>query len=171
MVVPSFLHCLLSPYSLTSWFPSTDLLSEAGPPSPCSRSGGSWRWGGSPAASNPLFRCSASSSRHSQLPSSLVPSQWRGEWWEGCWKNGRNSCTTSTAKLRPKQQNTRIWISIPYCWPLALVRNEDDTWYSIFPVENEELVYGAREEHIIWDPDTAGQHGRDTRAYRAHPRP
>ncbi|XP_077286335.1 TATA-box binding protein associated factor 1 isoform X2 [Arctopsyche grandis] len=28
---------------------------------------------------------------------------------------------------------------------------EDDTWYSIFPVENEELVYGQWEEEVIWD--------------------
>ena len=25
------------------------------------------------------------------------------------------------------------------------------TWYSIFPVENEELVYGKWEDKIIWD--------------------
>lgn len=29
----------------------------------------------------------------------------------------------------------------------------DDTWYSIFPVENEELVYGKWEDNIIWDPE------------------
>jgi transcription initiation factor TFIID subunit 1 len=29
----------------------------------------------------------------------------------------------------------------------------DDTWYSIFPVENEELVYGAWEEEVIWDAE------------------
>lgn len=27
----------------------------------------------------------------------------------------------------------------------------DDTWYSIFPVENEELVYGCWEDEVIWD--------------------
>jgi len=26
--------------------------------------------------------------------------------------------------------------------------NVDDTWYSIFPVENEELVYGVWEEEV-----------------------
>ncbi|XP_072748281.1 transcription initiation factor TFIID subunit 1 isoform X2 [Anoplolepis gracilipes] len=31
--------------------------------------------------------------------------------------------------------------------------NYDDTWYSIFPVENEELVYGLWEEEVIWDPE------------------
>ncbi|KAJ8667283.1 hypothetical protein QAD02_008945 [Eretmocerus hayati] len=30
---------------------------------------------------------------------------------------------------------------------------QDDTWYSIFPVENEELVYGLWEEEIIWDAE------------------
>ncbi|XP_044017521.1 transcription initiation factor TFIID subunit 1-like isoform X2 [Aphidius gifuensis] len=30
--------------------------------------------------------------------------------------------------------------------------NYDDTWYSIFPVENEELVYGLWEDEVIWDP-------------------
>ncbi|XP_076037164.1 transcription initiation factor TFIID subunit 1-like [Oratosquilla oratoria] len=29
----------------------------------------------------------------------------------------------------------------------------DDTWYSIFPVENEELVYSRWEDDIIWDPE------------------
>lgn len=31
--------------------------------------------------------------------------------------------------------------------------NGDDTWYSIFPVENEELVYGTWEDEVIWDAD------------------
>ncbi|XP_047505448.1 transcription initiation factor TFIID subunit 1 [Pieris napi] len=30
---------------------------------------------------------------------------------------------------------------------------EDNTWYSIFPVENEELVYGTWEDEVIWDPE------------------
>lgn len=30
---------------------------------------------------------------------------------------------------------------------------EDNTWYSIFPVENEELVYGTWEEEVIWDAE------------------
>jgi transcription initiation factor TFIID subunit 1 len=29
----------------------------------------------------------------------------------------------------------------------------DETWYSIFPVENEELVYSKWEEEVIWDCD------------------
>lgn len=35
--------------------------------------------------------------------------------------------------------------------------NTDDTWYSIFPVENEELVYGAWEDEVIWDCENMNQ--------------
>lgn len=31
--------------------------------------------------------------------------------------------------------------------------NVDDTWYWIFSVENEELVYGTWEEEVIWDTE------------------
>jgi transcription initiation factor TFIID subunit 1 len=31
--------------------------------------------------------------------------------------------------------------------------NGDDIFYSIFPVENEELVYGRWEDEVIWDTD------------------
>lgn len=31
--------------------------------------------------------------------------------------------------------------------------SQDDTWYSIFPVENEELVYGCWEDEVIWDAE------------------
>ena len=34
-----------------------------------------------------------------------------------------------------------------------LPQNDDDTWYSIFPVENEELVYGRWEDEVIWDTE------------------
>lgn len=30
---------------------------------------------------------------------------------------------------------------------------QDDTWYSIFPVENEELVYNTWEDDVIWDAE------------------
>lgn len=33
----------------------------------------------------------------------------------------------------------------------------DDTWYSIFPVENEDLVYGKWEEDVIWDAENMNQ--------------
>ena len=29
----------------------------------------------------------------------------------------------------------------------------DDTWYSIFPIENEELIHGVWEDDIIWDAE------------------
>lgn len=32
-----------------------------------------------------------------------------------------------------------------------LAPNEVSNWYSIFPVENKELVYGRWEDKIIWD--------------------
>ncbi|XP_073945377.1 TATA-box binding protein associated factor 1 isoform X2 [Choristoneura fumiferana] len=35
----------------------------------------------------------------------------------------------------------------------AAADGEDNTWYSIFPVENEELVYGTWEEEVIWDAE------------------
>lgn len=28
---------------------------------------------------------------------------------------------------------------------------EDCSWFSIFPIDNEELVYGRWEDNIIWD--------------------
>ena len=30
---------------------------------------------------------------------------------------------------------------------------KDDTWYSIFPIENQELIYGNWEDDIIWDAE------------------
>lgn len=30
----------------------------------------------------------------------------------------------------------------------------DDTWYSIFPVENEELIYSKWEDEVIWDAES-----------------
>ncbi|KAJ8966592.1 hypothetical protein NQ314_003444 [Rhamnusium bicolor] len=32
-------------------------------------------------------------------------------------------------------------------------QDQDDTWYSIFPVENEDLVYGRWEDDVIWDAE------------------
>jgi transcription initiation factor TFIID subunit 1 len=34
------------------------------------------------------------------------------------------------------------------------MQETDDTWYSIFPVENEELVYGTWEDEVIWDSES-----------------
>lgn len=30
---------------------------------------------------------------------------------------------------------------------------EDKPWFSIFPIDNEELVYGRWEDNIIWDDE------------------
>uniref|UniRef100_A0A8B9IVH4 Transcription initiation factor TFIID subunit n=1 Tax=Amazona collaria TaxID=241587 RepID=A0A8B9IVH4_9PSIT len=35
--------------------------------------------------------------------------------------------------------------------PRYISVDEDKTWYSIFPIDNEELVYGRWEDNIIWD--------------------
>ena len=34
-----------------------------------------------------------------------------------------------------------------------LPENFDNTWYSMFPVDNEELVYGRWEDEVIWDTE------------------
>jgi len=38
--------------------------------------------------------------------------------------------------------------------PSQRPQETDDTWYSIFPVENEELVYGTWEDEVIWDSES-----------------
>lgn len=37
-----------------------------------------------------------------------------------------------------------------YCSSKAC-QEEDMSWHSIFPIDNEELVYGRWEDNIIWD--------------------
>lgn len=37
---------------------------------------------------------------------------------------------------------------------LQKMEEADDTWYSIFPVENEELIYSKWEEEVIWDAES-----------------
>lgn len=39
--------------------------------------------------------------------------------------------------------------------PAAL--DEDKPWFSIFPIDNEELVYGRWEDNIIWDDKAMGR--------------
>lgn len=41
-------------------------------------------------------------------------------------------------------------VSMCFC-PSAASQEEDSPWFSIFPIDNEELVYGRWEDHIIWD--------------------
>lgn len=38
-----------------------------------------------------------------------------------------------------------------YSCPSAAFHEEDSPWFSIFPIDNEELVYGRWEDNIIWD--------------------
>ncbi|NXJ79291.1 TAF1 factor, partial [Trogon melanurus] len=38
-----------------------------------------------------------------------------------------------------------------YLMIVAVSLDEDKPWYSIFPIDNEELVYGRWEDNIIWD--------------------
>ncbi|XP_062358993.1 transcription initiation factor TFIID subunit 1 isoform X4 [Cinclus cinclus] len=38
-----------------------------------------------------------------------------------------------------------------YFMIVAVSLDEDKPWYSIFPIDNEELVYGRWEDNIIWD--------------------
>lgn len=33
----------------------------------------------------------------------------------------------------------------------AATLDDDKPWYSIFPIDNEDLVYGRWEDNIIWD--------------------
>lgn len=37
---------------------------------------------------------------------------------------------------------------------LQKLEETDDTWYSIFPVENEELIYSRWEDEVIWDAES-----------------
>lgn len=43
-----------------------------------------------------------------------------------------------------------LWIVILICVSAAS-HDEDPPWFSIFPIDNEELVYGRWEDNIIWD--------------------
>lgn len=46
---------------------------------------------------------------------------------------------------------TAVLCSLPPPSP-SLVSHEDDSpWFSIFPIDNEDLVYGRWEDNIIWD--------------------
>lgn len=39
----------------------------------------------------------------------------------------------------------------------AASQEEDCPWFSIFPIDNEELVYGRWEDNIIWDDQEMDQ--------------
>uniref|UniRef100_A0A7M4DYX6 Transcription initiation factor TFIID subunit n=1 Tax=Crocodylus porosus TaxID=8502 RepID=A0A7M4DYX6_CROPO len=49
---------------------------------------------------------------------------------------------TYTTTLIPQKSHLAVF---------AVTLDEDKPWYSIFPIDNEELVYGRWEDNIIWD--------------------
>ena len=58
-------------------------------------------------------------------------------------QNSQNAGSGSQGAGRGKDRNNR-----------QIAETElDPTWHSIFPVDNEDLVYGAWEREIIWDPE------------------
>jgi len=43
-----------------------------------------------------------------------------------------------------------IWKKLNFSF-LTVAHEDDNPWFSIFPIDNEELVYGRWEDNIIWD--------------------
>ncbi|XP_065336082.1 transcription initiation factor TFIID subunit 1 [Cloeon dipterum] len=60
---------------------------------------------------------------------------------------------TSTPST-PSQQSKTPKVQGMKSNPSQRTQEIDDTWYSIFPVENEELVYGNWEDEVIWDSES-----------------
>ncbi|KAI8483835.1 Transcription initiation factor TFIID subunit 1 [Branchiostoma belcheri] len=67
--------------------------------------------------------------------------------------------TSRTAQSFSTQQGLNISVTLPNSIPsTSSGKNQQDPdgddqqWYSLFPVENPELVYGNWEDDIIWDP-------------------
>ena len=58
-----------------------------------------------------------------------------------------NSFSQRTGVIRPELQIRLATMG------KKLPQNYDNTWYSIFPVENEELAYGRWEDEVIWDAE------------------
>lgn len=79
----------------------------------------------------------------------------------------RDTATPTPASQRPQQNHQYSNASQPTQTSgrggrhsdknKQVVDESDQTWYSIFPVENEDLVYGAWERDIIWDSNTIRQ--------------
>ena len=46
------------------------------------------------------------------------------------------------------------------CWIADGSDGKDGEWYSIFPIESEELIYNRWEDNIIWDAEV-----RDDESY------
>lgn len=58
---------------------------------------------------------------------------------------GVSSSSKSSSSMAPKMSRGQML--------LQKMEEADDTWYSIFPVENEELIYGKWEDEVIWDAE------------------
>ncbi|XP_026317517.1 transcription initiation factor TFIID subunit 1 isoform X2 [Hyposmocoma kahamanoa] len=61
------------------------------------------------------------------------------------------------APLQPKPPTSTTSSTNPTQPGANSAEGEDNTWYSIFPVENEELVYGTWEDEVIWDAQNMKQ--------------
>lgn len=66
---------------------------------------------------------------------------------------GPNTTTgaTTTSKLPNTSGSSKLSKSQAL---LQKLEEADDTWYSIFPVENEELIYSRWEDEVIWDAES-----------------
>lgn len=62
-----------------------------------------------------------------------------------------SSNAASTSKLPNTPANSKMSKGQAL---LQKLEEADDTWYSIFPVENEELIYSRWEDEVIWDPES-----------------
>lgn len=65
-------------------------------------------------------------------------------------KSSSASSNASSSKLANTTGNAKLSKGQAL---LQKLEETDDTWYSIFPVENEELIYSRWEDEVIWDPE------------------
>lgn len=65
-----------------------------------------------------------------------------------------NTPTSITSGVKMPHSNTQSGTKMSKSQMLLQKLEEaDDTWYSIFPVENEELIYSKWEDEVIWDAE------------------
>ncbi|XP_025829249.1 transcription initiation factor TFIID subunit 1 [Agrilus planipennis] len=67
--------------------------------------------------------------------------------------NSTRIAPTSTPPLPSQKSKGQMTLAIQK----QREQEQDDTWYSIFPVENEDLVYGRWEDEVIWDAESMKQ--------------
>ncbi|XP_035205757.1 transcription initiation factor TFIID subunit 1-like isoform X1 [Stegodyphus dumicola] len=63
------------------------------------------------------------------------------------------SAALQTGTPKPSNQQAMKINKTPASNKSEYSDEKDDTWWSIFPVENEELVYGHWEDDVIWDSE------------------